>query len=193
MKNIMLSILLTAGVLMGAHTSFAHCDTKDGPVVAAAVKAIKENNINFAIIWVKPSYEKEIKEAFESTMKVRVLGPEAQKLADNDFFETLVRLHRAGEGMAYTGVKPAGTPIDRKILAADKAIALQNLSPLIALVPKNKFPELKKRFEKVMSLKNYDVNNVTAGREYIEAYVQFFHFAEGENDHTASHKEKERH
>src|SRR5512141_754421 len=174
MKKIILSLLLITGLLIASHTSFAHCDTKDGPVVAAAIKAIKQNNINYALIWVKPAYEKEIKEAFESTLKVRVLSPEAEKLADNYFFETLVRLHRSGEGMAYIGVKPAGTPIDKKIIAADKSIALGNLSPLIDLVPKNKLAELKKRFEKVMSLKNYDVNNVPAGREYIEAYVQFF-------------------
>ena len=91
--------------------------------------------------------DKEIKEAFESTMKVRVLSPEAEKLADDYFFETLVRLHRSGEGMAYTGVKPAGTPVDKKILAADKSLALGDLGPLKDLVPKSKFAELKKRFD----------------------------------------------
>ena len=47
-----------------------------------------------------------------------------------------------------------------------------------------------KRFEKVMSLRNFDVDNVEAGREYIEAYVQFFKFAEGEEEGhiTAEHK-----
>jgi hypothetical protein len=162
-------------------------------VVAAAIKAINQNNINYALIWVNPAYEKEIKEAFQSTMKVRVLSPEAEKLADNYFFETLVRLHRIGEGMAYTGIKPAGTPVDKKILAADKSIALGHLSPLNDLVPKDKWSELKKRFEKVMSLKNYDVNNIPAGREYIEAYIQFFHFAEGEDEHNPGHMETGRH
>ena len=50
-------------------------------------------------------------------------------------------------------------------------------------------PELTRRFDKVMSLKNFDVNNVEAGREYIEAYVQFFKFAEGEEEAHASGKE----
>lgn len=168
---------------MTSHNCFAHCDSKDGPVVAAAIKAIKQNNINYALIWVKPAFEKEIKEAFRNTMKVRKLSSEAEKLADNYFFETLVRLHRSGEGMAYAGIKPSGTPIDKKILAADKSIELGNLSPLKDLVPKDKWAELKTRFEKVLSLKNYDVNNIPAGREYIEAYVQFFHFAEGEDEH----------
>jgi hypothetical protein len=192
MRKLILSLLVFTALLSTSYTSFAQCDTKDGPVVAAAIKAIKQNNINYALIWVKPAYEKEIKEAFQSTMKVRVLSPEAEKLADNYFFETLVRLHRTGEGVAYTGVKPAGTLIDKKILAADKSIAIVNLSPLNNLVPNFKLAELKKRFEKVMSLKNYEINNVPAGREYIEAYVQFFHFAEGEGDHNPSHIETDR-
>jgi hypothetical protein len=42
-----------------------------------------------------------------------------------------------------------------------------------------------------MSLKNFDVNNVEAGREYIEAYVQFFKFAEAEEEHNREHAEAE--
>lgn len=190
MKKSILSLLLLAALLITSHTSFAHCDTKDGPVVAAAIKALKQNNINYALVWVKPAYEKEIKEAFQKTMQVRKLSPEAENLADNYFFETLVRLHRSGEGMAYTGIKPAGTPVDNKILAADKSIELGNLSPLNALVPKDKWAALKMRFEKVMLLANYEVNDIPAGREYIEAYVQFFHLAEGEDEHKPRRIEK---
>ena len=191
-KKATLSVLLFTALLITS-TSLAHCDTKDGPVVAAAIKALKHNNINYALIWVNPAYEKELREAFRNTRKVRVLSPEARKLADNYFFETLVRLHRMGEGMTYTGIKPAGTPVDKKILAADKAIALGSLAPLNELVPADKQVELKKRFDKVMSLKNYDVNNVTSGREYIEAYIQFFHFAEGEDEHISGHMESGKH
>jgi hypothetical protein len=193
MKKVILSLCFIIALLVTSVITNAHCDTKDGPVVAAAIKAIQNNNVNYALIWVKPAFEKEIKEAFASVMKVRVLSSDAQKLADNYFYETLVRLHRSGEGMAYTGVKPTGTPIDKKILAADKSIVLGNLSPLKALVPINKFSELKERFDKVMSLKQYDVNNLQAGRKYVEAYVQFFHFAEGEGDHNPKHTEEHGH
>ena len=80
----------------------------------------------------------------------------------------------------FTGVKPSGTPIDDKILAVDKSIETGNLSALKGMVSADMLPELTERFEKVMSLRNFDVNNVEAGMEYIEAYVQFFKFAEGE-------------
>ena len=190
MKKYIVACLFFAGLLIITEISFAHCDTKDGPVVADAIKAIEHNNINYVLKWVQPANEKDINEAFELTMKVRTHSPEAAKLADNYFFETLVRIQRSGEGVPYTGIKPPGTPVDEKILAADKSIALGNLSPLNNLVPKGKFAELKKRFDRALSLKKFDVNNVQAGREYIEAYVQFFHFAEGEGEHNPGHIEQ---
>ena len=168
----------------------AHCDTMDGPVVADAKKAFEQNNVNYVLKWVKLDYEKEIIDAFNLALVVRNLSPESKQLADKYFFETVVRLHRMGEGMSYTGIKPSGTPIDEKILAADKSIELGNLSPLTNLILQDDQPELKERFEKVISLKSFDVNNVNAGREYIEAYVQFFHFAEGEEEHNPAHNGK---
>lgn len=193
MKKHRLSLWLFATLLITSYSSFAHCDTKAGPVVAAANKAIEQNNINYVLIWVQPTAENELREAFNLTMKVRELSPEAKTLADNYFFETLVRIHRSGEGIPFTGVKPLGTPVDKKILAADKSIEEGSLAPLNDLVSKDKLPELKKRFDKVMSLKNFDINNVQAGREYVEAYVQFFHFAEGEEEHNHNHLKKGRH
>ena len=193
-KSSFLSMLLVIILSFSSTAIFAHCDTMDGPVVADAQKALAQNNVNYVLKWVPTANEAEIKEAFNLTMKVRVLSPEAKILADKYFFETLVRVHRNGEGVPFTGVKLSGTPIDEKILAADKSIELGNLSPLKNLVPKANMPELTKRFEKVMSLKNFDVNNVAAGREYIEAYVQFFHFAEGEAEgHTNAHIEPANH
>lgn len=187
-KTILFQILFMLFAFFQFTTVTAHCDTKDGPVIADARKAIEKNNVNYVLKWVQPANENELKEAFTLTMKVRVLSDESKELADNYFFETLVRLHRSGEGVPYTGIKPSGTPIDEKILAADRSIELGNLSPLNDLVPKDKFAELKERFDKVISLKDFDVNNVEAGREYIEAYVQFFHFAEGEVEgHEQNH------
>jgi hypothetical protein len=181
-KVSLLSLFLFSVLFFSPLVTFAHCDTMDGPVIADALKAITQKNINYVLKWVRPQDEAEIIEAFNLTMKVRVLSPEAKGLSDKYFFETLVRVHRTGEGVPFTGVKPSGTPIDAKILAADKSILLGNLSPLKDLVPKDKMAELTIRFGKVMSLRNFDINNIEAGREYIEAYVQFFHFAEGEEE-----------
>ena len=170
-------------MILSTNVAFAHCDTMEGPLIGDAKKAINSNNVNIVLKWVPEANEAEIKDVFIQTMKVRVLSPDAEKLADKSFFETLVRIHRAAEGVPFTGVKPLGTPIDPRVAAADKSIAAGNLSPVKGLIPEKNRPELTERFEKVMSLKNFDVNDVKAGREYIEAYVQFFKFAEGEEEH----------
>jgi hypothetical protein len=127
-------------LILSTNVTFAHCDTMDGPVIKDAKIAIEKNNVNYVLKWIQPQNEDELRDAFLLAMKVRILSPDARVLADKYFFETLVRLHRSGEGVPFTGVKPSGTPVDEKILAADKSIETGNLSPLKGLVPKKIIP-----------------------------------------------------
>lgn len=184
-SRIVFSILFTLALLFfSTNVTFAHCDTMDGPLIADARKAMAQNNVNYVLKWVSAANESEVRDAFRLSMKVKGLSAEAKELSEKYFFDVLVRIHRTGEGVPFTGIKPSGTPIDEKILAADKSIETGNLSPLDGMIPKDNLPELKERFKKVMALKNFDADNVPAGREYIEAYVQFFKFAEGEEAHN---------
>lgn len=183
-------VMKSAGVLVAALviitmvplSASAHCDTMDGPTVVDGQKAMEKDNINYVLKWVQPDYEKELTEVFELSMKVKDLSPETKEVAEKYFFSELIRMHRAGEGAPFTGLKPSGTPVDEKVLAADESIAVGNLTPLEGLIEEEKMPELQERFDKVMTLKDFDVNDLEAGREYIEAYVMFFKFAEGEED-----------
>ena len=84
----------------------AHCDTLNGPVVADARKAIALGDVTSLLKWVAADDEQIIRSAFQKTLEVRKLGTQARDLADMYFFETLVRIHRAGEGAPYTGLKP---------------------------------------------------------------------------------------
>ena len=52
----------------------------------------------------------------------RKSGPEARALADTWFFETVVRVHRAGEGAPYNGLEPAGQDLGPAIAAADRSV-----------------------------------------------------------------------
>ncbi|HKW31007.1 MAG TPA: DUF6448 family protein, partial [Verrucomicrobiae bacterium] len=71
----------------------AHCDTMDGPVVAAAKLALEKGDVTPTLKWVKPEQEAEIRAAFQKTLVVRKQSTEAKELADMFFFETLVRVH----------------------------------------------------------------------------------------------------
>lgn len=190
-RGLILGLVAAGMFLLAPVTADAHCDTMDGPAVKDAIKAMDSGNVNYALKWVQPKYEAEVSRAFRMSMKVKDINADTKNLAEQYFFEILLRDHRAGEGVAFDGVKPHGWPVDERVKAADQSIALGNLEPLKGLVEPDKWPELQRRFQKVMSLKDFDVNRVEDGREYIEAYVQFFKFAEGEDEHHESHEHVE--
>jgi hypothetical protein len=122
--------------------------------------------------------EAEIKKAFQKTLAVRKLNPEAKDLADMYFFETLVRIHRMGEGAPYTGLKPAGRDLGPAIPASDKAIMDGKIEPVIKLLTDKMRDGINEYFKHVMAKKNFKEDDVEAGREYVEAYVTFIHYVE---------------
>src|SRR5512145_2342912 len=151
-------LALVSALLIGGTRVWAHCDGLDGPVVTAARHALESGDVNRVLIWVRAENEAEIRAAFNETMTVRKLGPEAHALADRYFFETLVRVHRAGEGAPYTGLKPAGRP-ELAIAAADKALATGKLEPVAKLVSERMHQGLDKQFHEVASKKKYNPND----------------------------------
>lgn len=164
----------------------AHCDTEDGPAVVDGRRALATGDVNLALKWVHAEDEGEVREVFAKAARVRAAGGEAQELADRLFLETLVRVHRAGEGAGFSGIKPTGTEIPNVVVAADQAIARGTIDPLRGLVGDDRWAELEKRFDKAMSLRDFAVDDLPAAREYIAAYVSFFKYAEG-HDHDHAH------
>jgi hypothetical protein len=156
-----------------------HCDGMDGPVVKAAQRALAKGDVNLVLIWVQADDETEIRKVFAKTMAVRKLNAEARELADLYFFETLVRIHRAGEGTPYTGLKPAGRDLGPAIPAADKAIETGAVEPLVKLITSESANGIRERFQKVTAAKKFDGEDVKAGRGYVKAYVEFVHYVEG--------------
>jgi len=154
-----------------------HCDTKDGPVAQAVKNALETENVNHILIWIPESEENELKKVFEKTVKARKLGQEAKEVADEWLLETAVRLHRAGEGVPFTGIKPAGLDEGPVVPKAEKAIDTGDPKEVIHFINQTMEKELQRRFERVYSKKNYDVNNVAAGREYVTAFIDFVVFS----------------
>lgn len=163
----------------------AHCDTLDGPVVAAARKALDTGNVNLVLVWVQEKDEAAIRSTFERARRVRASGGEARDLADLYFFENLVRLHRAGEGADYTGLKPAGR-IEPPVAAADKAIQSGRLDELARMISERTEQGLHEHFAQVLAKRKYAPNDVEAGRAYSKAYVEFVHYAERLHDAAAT-------
>ena len=165
-------------LFVGTDYASAHCDGLDGPVVKAAQKALETNNVNLVLIWVQKENEPELNAAFQQTVAVRRLSPQSKAMADRYLFETLVRLHRAGEGAPYTGLKPAGRDLGPAIPAADRAIETGETAALERLLTDELRDGLHDSFARVQATRRYDANDVAAGREYVKAYVEYIHFVE---------------
>jgi len=176
--NVSVVILVLAAVFFISGEAFAHCDGMDGPVVMAARQALETGDVNPVLIWVQKKDEAEIRSVFRKTLAVRKLSPEAKDLADMSFFETLVRVHRAGEGEPYTGLKPAGRDLGPAIPAADRAVADGKLEPLFKLLTNKIHDGLHERFKEAMEKKNFKKDDLDGGRKYVEAYVIFLHYIE---------------
>ncbi len=163
--------------LIRPRMGWSHCDTMGGPVVATAKKALDKGDVTPVLKWVKKDDETAIKAAFKLALAVRKKGKEAKDLADQYFFETVVRIHRAGEGQPFTGLKPAGST--KPILeASDKALEGGNADALTKEVSEAVDVGIRKRFEHALAAKKEADKSVETGREYVEAYVEFTHYVE---------------
>jgi hypothetical protein len=169
-------------------TASAHCDTEDGPAVTDGRRALETGNVNIALKWVHQGDESQVRDAFTRAVAVRDLSPDARDVADRYFLDILIRVHRAGEGAGFDGIKPTGAQVPPQVVAADQALSLGRIDPLRGLVDDERWNELERRFDQAVALKDFDVDDLTAAREYMQAYVSFFKYAEGhDHDHQHAH------
>lgn len=139
--------------------AWAHCDTLSGPVIKDAKLAVQKNDVTPVLKWINEEDEKEIRPLFQKTLAVRTKSEDAKNLADRYFFETLVRVHRAGEGVPYTGLKamkslePGIEMADESIEKGSAAGVLQNINKLIDA-------GIQTRFQKVIETKKHASDSV---------------------------------
>lgn len=112
------AVLATGFCSLLASPAWAHCDTMGGPVIAEVRAALEKGDATPILKWVKKENDAEIRTAFARAVALRAKGPEAKELADQYFLETLVRLHRAGEGAPYTGLKDEPVEAGREFVEA---------------------------------------------------------------------------
>ena len=173
-----LSPLLFSIILFTPQATFAHCDSYDGPVIKDAIKALETNNVNLALKWVDEANEEEVTTLFNKTYKLKNGDKEIYDLVETHFFETLVRLHRATEGVGYTGLKPAGSasPI---VKMADKSIDKQDVDELVVKFTAHIEKVVREKYEKVKELSLVKDESLEQGRAYVAAYVDYTHTLEG--------------
>ena len=175
---------LTAAAALGLimNTATAHCDALDGPVITEAQAALSRGDVTPLLKWVPAENEAQVKAAFDKALRVRVQGEEAQEIADHHLFAILVEVHRASEGAPFTGIKPEGN-IDPAVMAADAALEKGEIDDLLARISRKFEQAAQERFTAALEARRHAGDSVAAGREFVEAYVQYVHYLE--DVHTA--------
>ena len=146
-----------------------HCDAMDGPVVRAAREALEREDVTLVLPYVTEPGEPEVRRAFELAVKARPQGAEAREVADLYFFETVVRVHRAGEGAPYTGLKPAGLDVGPAIPLAERAIDSGDAGLLADFLAGAVRAEVGARLAGITQLKEHAAEGIAQARSYVSA------------------------
>ena len=150
-----------------------HCDALDGPVVRAARRALDAGLVDLVLPYVPETAEEEVRAAFALALPVRGLGGQAGEVADRLVFETVVRLHRAGEGAAYAGLKPAGLDVGPAIRLAETAITTGSAAEVVGFLTGVLEHELTERLDEVRRLAAAQDRSVDDARRHVSAMLGY--------------------
>lgn len=156
-----------------------HCDSMDGPVVVAARRALEAADVDAVLPYVHADGEAEIRDAFDRALRARALGGEVRDVVDRWFFETAVRVHRAGEGAPFTGLKPAGLDVGPVIPAAERALETGSVDGLVEILCATIRGEAERHLSHAVVLERHAGEGVAEAREYVEAMLGLEVWAHG--------------
>ena len=149
-------------------------DGAPGRGAPAPRDALAQDNVDLVLPYVKADQEAELTAAFDQTMAIRDSSPEVQKLADQYFVETSVRLHRVGEGASYTGLKD-DVEISPGLAAAEQSLESGTSDRVFKVLKRDLRTELTDRFNHVLETRDAEQANpsVATARERAEAELMF--------------------
>ncbi len=184
MSKMLRTAVIFLGMALAPISARAHCDAADGPVATAAVRALDTRKVNLILPFAPARAEPELRAVFDQALNVRKQGPDAKALADRYFMETAVRLHRAGEGAPYTGLKPAGTDFGPAIPAAEEALETGKRDALTALMTEQVSHGIAERYREAMAHQAASREptahaGVAKARDRVSAELAFIGYVEG--------------
>jgi Family of unknown function (DUF6448) len=134
--------------------------------------ALAEGDVDQVLPYVPADAEDEIRDAFGRVLPLRTGDPAAADVAQR-FFETVMRLHRAGEHAPYTGLKPAGLDVGPVIPLVEKAVESGDVEEVYRLLATDLHSELTHLRRYVRQLTADKDTSIAAGREYVQAMLGF--------------------
>jgi len=135
--------------------------------------ALEAGDVALVLPFVPVDGEAEVRGVFDRVRSVREFGSDAREVADRLFFETVVRIHRAGEGAPYTGLKPAGLSVGPVIPLAERAVNTGSPGEVVDFLAGVLSAEVKHRLEHISALAVARERSLDDARRYVEASLAF--------------------
>jgi hypothetical protein len=177
------------GLLITPRFAAAHFDTLDGPVIKDARLALEKGDVTPVLKWVQKKDEAQVGKAFHQALAAKTKGEKGKEEGEHRFFETLVKIHRAGEGAPFTSLKPAGT-VEPVIAAADTSLISGSDEEVVKLVTDAVTKGIRERHRQAAELYKHKDESVEAGRNYVKAYVEYTHYVEKLQQDAVGHAEQ---
>jgi hypothetical protein len=176
MKRLLIFFVIT--LTLCAPRAAAHCDWVGGPVVASARTALANADVAPVLKWIPAEREQEVRVALTRALAARAAGDDARAVADQWFFETVVRVHRASEGEPFTGLQGEDYRPEPGIALADHALESNSLAELEGALTAALRTELRKRFSATLEAKKHAEHDAAAGRHFVRLYADFVHYVD---------------
>lgn len=168
-----------------------HHNQLNAQVIKAAKMALDSGNVNYILIWVPEESENKLKNLLEKTCCESSTRDNIQNRAVDWYFKTVNRLHYASGWTSCPGMKSESIDENPIVLKVERAIETGNINEIFGVIPDTPTGDVRRRFCDVMNKKNYNVNNIAAGRDYVSSFIDlivYLHNLPAENFGRTGHE-----
>src|SRR5512137_2844109 len=159
----------------GGMNMLKYPDEMHEPVFKAAKMSLETGNVNHILIWLPVESENSLKNLLEKTCCIRSSRMNMQKQAYDWYFETVNRFYRSSSPPDHHRTQSPDLS-GKLVLKIDRAIESGNFEEIQDIIPVTHEADAKQRFQHLIKMRDFSVNNIAAGRLYVSAFFDFHHY-----------------
>lgn len=148
----------------------------NGPGMDAAKKALETGKAHHILIWIPEELKSTLKNFLEKACCERNTRKNVHGHAVDWHFQTIHRLQSLYYGPHNLNITTKEPEEKAIILLVERACEGGNFEEITTVIPDTPTGDMPQRFNDVMKKKNYDVENIAAGRVYVSAFTDFIVF-----------------
>ena len=164
-------------------------DEMQEPVFKAAKMSLETGNVNYILIWLPEESENSLKNLLEKTCCIRSSRTSMQKQAYDWYFETVNRFYLSRISPDHHTTQSPDLA-GKLVLKIDRAIESGNFEEIQDIIPATHEADAKQRFQHLIKMRDFSVNNIAAGRLYVSAFFDFNRYVHDLSSGSISRKDR---